>query len=193
MPARDHEITQLLQAWNDGDIRARDQLIPLVFDDLRRIAQQHFERELPGHTLQPTALVNELYVKLQGQRRVQWRNRKEFYAISARMIRRILVDYARKRRAAKRGDGGPKVSFDEAFGISIEEPQLLALDDALKDLEKVDPRGSRVVELHVFAGLKFEEIAELLSVARSTVLRDWKHSKLWLRRHLRRTSTYGEE
>ncbi len=185
MSARDDDITQLLQAWNDGDIQARDQLIPLVFDDLRRIAQQHFDRQNAANTLQPTALVSELYVKLQGQRRVQWRNRKEFYAISARMIRRILVDYARKRRAAKRGDGGPKISFDEAFGISIEEPELLALDDALKDLESIDPRGSRVVELHAFAGLRFDEIAEVLSIARSTALRDWKHARLWLRRHLR--------
>jgi RNA polymerase sigma factor (TIGR02999 family) len=181
----DSEISRLLQAWNVGDTSARDRLIPLVYDDLREIARRHFQREAPGHTLQPTALVHELYGRLKNQRRVQWRNRKEFFAVSANMIRRILVDYARKRRAAKRGDGGPKISFDEALGVGVEEPNLLALDDALKDLEKIDPRGSQVVELHAFGGLSFDEIAEVLGVARSTTLRDWKHARLWLRRHLR--------
>lgn len=185
MSTSSHEVSDLLQAWNDGDTGARDRLMPLVFDELREIARRHYERELPGHTLQPTALVNELYMKLQRQRNVQWRNRKEFFAIAARMIRRILVDYARRRRAAKRGDGGPKISFDEALGLTVKEPILIALDDALEELEKVDPRGSRVVELHAFGGLKFEEIAEILGVARSTVLRDWKHARLWLRRQLR--------
>ncbi len=179
------DISDLLRAWNDGDAGARDRLMPLVFDELREIARWHYDRELPGHTLQPTALVNELYVKLQRQRNVQWRNRKEFFAVSANMIRRILVDHARRRRAAKRGDGGPKISFDEALGLTVREPILLALDDALEDLAKIDPRGSRVVELHAFGGLKFTEIAEILEVARSTVLRDWKHARLWLRRQLR--------
>lgn len=188
MPTRDNEVSQLLQEWNRGDTGARDQLISLVFDDLREIARRHFDREIPGHTLQPTALVNELYVRLKKQRSVQWRNRKEFFAVSAKMIRRILVDHARKRRAAKRGDGGPKVSFDEAFGGVVDDPQLIALDDALQGLEKVDPRGCQVVELHAFGGLSFDEIAEVLKVARSTTLRDWKHAKLWLRRELRGAS-----
>ncbi len=185
MPTTSGDITDLLRAWNDGDEHARDSLMPLVFDDLREIARRHYDREELGHTLQPTALVNELYLKLKGQRSVQWRNRREFFAIAAQMIRRILVDHARSRRAVKRGDGGPKVSFDEAFGLPVVEPSLIALDDALKDLEKVDPRGSRVVELHAFGGLRFDEIAEVIGVARSTVLRDWKHAKLWLRRQLR--------
>ncbi len=184
MSASNHDISDLLRAWNDGETGARDRLMPLVFDQLREIARQHYERESPGHTLQPTALVNELYMKLGRQRNVQWHNRKEFFAIAAKMIRRILVDHARRRRAAKRGDGGPKISFDEALGLTVEEPILIALDDALKDLEKIDPRGSRVVELHAFSGLKFVEIAEVLGVARSTVLRDWKHARLWLRRQL---------
>ncbi len=181
---RDHEVSRLLQDWNNGDTGARDQVISLVFDDLRDIARRHFGREVPGHTLQPTALVNELYVRLKKQRSVQWRNRKEFFAVSAKMIRRILVDHARKRGAAKRGDGGPKISFDEALGGLVDEPRLIALDDALMALEKVDPRGSQVVELHAFGGLNFDEIAEILKVARSTTLRDWKHAKLWLRREL---------
>ncbi len=179
------DVSRLLQAWNDGDTEARDQLMPLVFDDLREIAQRHYRREGSGHTLQPTALVNELYMKLKGQRGVQWRSRREFFAVSANMIRRILVDHARKRQAVKRGEEAPKISFDEAFGLTMKEPMLIALDDALKALEQVDPRGSRVVELHAFGGLRFEEIAETLEVARSTVFRDWKHAKLWLRRELR--------
>ena len=178
------EVSRLLQAWNEGDSQARDRLIPLVFEDLKEIARKYYDRERPGHTLQPTALVTELYLKLKEQRRVQWRNRQEFFAVSASLIRRILVDHARKHQAAKRGDGGPKISFEEAFGWIVEEPHLIALDDALQDLEKADPRGSRVVELHVFGGLKFEEIVEVLGIGRSTVLRDWKHARLWLRRHL---------
>ena len=193
MPSQDHEVSRLLQGWNDGDTGDRDQLMSLVFDDLRAIARRHFDRELPGHTLQPTALVNELYMRLKKQRSVQWRNRQEFFAVAAKMIRRILVDHARKRSAVKRGDGGPKISFDEAFGGVMDEPQLIALDDALKGLEKVDPRGSQVVELHAFGGLSFDEIAEVLQVARSTTLRDWKHARLWLRRELRGPVPEGPE
>jgi RNA polymerase sigma factor (TIGR02999 family) len=178
------EVSRLLQAWNDGDSRARDRLIPLVFDDLKRIARKYYDRERPDHTLQPTALVAELYLRLKNQRRVQWRNRQEFFAVSSGLIRRILVDHARRHQAAKRGDGGPKISFEEALGCTVDEPHLIALDDALGDLEKVDPRGSKVVELHAFGGLKFEEIAEILEVGRSTVMRDWKHARLWLRRQL---------
>lgn len=185
MPTSSHDISDLLHAWNDGDAGARDRLMPLVFDDLREIARRHYEREGPGHTLRPTALVNELYLRLERQRTVQWRDRRQFFAVAASLIRRILVDHARRRQAAKRRDGGPKISFEEALGLTVEEPILVALDDALEDLAKVDPRGSRVVELHAFGGLKFEEIAESLGVARSTALRDWKHAKLWLRRQLR--------
>lgn len=185
MPSSSHDISNLLRAWNDGDAGARDRLMPLVFDDLREIARRYYERESPGHTLRPTALVNELYLKLERQKTVQWRDRRQFFAVAASLIRRILVDHARRRHAAKRGDGGPKICFDEALGLTVEEPILIALDDALEDLEKLDPRGSRVVELHAFGGLRFDEIAEILGVARSTALRDWKHARLWLRRQLR--------
>lgn len=187
MPDSPSEVTRLLKAWSDGDTDARDQLIPLVVDELRRIARYQLERESPGHTLQPTAIVNELYLKLVDQRSVQWKNRHDFFAIAAKLIRRILVDHARKRRAAKRGSGEVKVAFDEALGLPEgRDPSLIALDDAMEGLEKVDPRGNRVVELHVFAGLKFEEIADVLEVSRSTVIRDWNHARLWLRRELTR-------
>ncbi len=179
------EITRLLNAWGDGDSDARDRLIPLVFDDLRQIARRQFEREKPGHTLQPTAIVNELYLKLLHQRQVNWESRRDFFAVSAELIRRILVDHARKRQAKKRGGDGPKIALDEALGVSGEpDPALIALDDALESLAELDPRGSRVVELRIFAGLTLEEIAEILQVARSTVIRDWNHATLWLRREL---------
>jgi len=187
MPTTRSEVTRLLQAWSGGDSEARDQLIPLVFDELRHIARRQLKLEKPGHTLQPTALVHELYVKLVDQKRVQWESRRDFFAVAAQLIRRILVDYARKRHAAKRGSGGPKISLDEALGLpDVRDPNLIALDDALQALEQVDPRGSRIVELHVFAGLKLEEIAEVLKISRSTVIRDWNHAKLWLRRELSR-------
>ncbi len=186
MPIPPSDITELLQAWNSGDLSARDRLIPLVADELRAIARQHYQKERPDHTLQPTALVNELYLKLTGQRNVHWRNRKQFFAVASKLIRRILVDYARKRGAAKRGSDEPKISFDELSLPAMEEPALLELDDGLKDLEMIDPRGASVVELHIFGGLTFVEIADVIEVSRPTVMRDWKHARLWLRRHLRR-------
>ncbi|HEX9736375.1 MAG TPA: sigma-70 family RNA polymerase sigma factor [Thermoanaerobaculia bacterium] len=187
MPVSQSEITRLLKAWSDGETDARDQLIPLVVDELRRIARYQLDRENPGHTLQPTAIVNELYLKLVDQKSVQWNNRRDFFAIAAKLIRRILVDHARKRRAAKRGSGEVKVAFDEALGLPEgRDPSLIALDDGMDCLARIDPRGSRVVELHVFAGLKFEEIAEVLAISRSTVIRDWNHARLWLRRELTR-------
>lgn len=183
------EVTRLLHAWSEGDTDARDRLIPLVFDELRRIARRQLDRERPNHTLEPTALVNELYLRLVDQRNVHWESRRDFFAVSAALIRRVLVDYARRRNAAKRGaGGGPKISLDEAIGLPVtDDPTLLALDDALKDLEAIDPRGSRIVELHVFTGLGHDEIAEVLGISRSTVIRDWSHAKLWLRRELDRT------
>ncbi len=185
MTSAKSEVTALLQAWSDGDEEARDRLIPLVLEDLRRIARRQLALEKPGHTLQPTALINELYIRLVDQKRVRLESRRDFFAVAAGLIRRILVDHARRRRAAKRGSGGPKISFDEELGLAApQDPELLALDDALKDLEKVDRRGSRVVELHIFAGLGHDDIAAVLGLSRSTVIRDWNHAKLWLRRQL---------
>ena len=181
----DPDISRLLSSWSDGDAAARDALIPLVFDELRGIAQRQYQMERSDHTLQPTAIVNELYMRLAAQKRVQWRHRREFFAVAARLIRRILVDHARRRRASKRGDGEPKIVFDEALGLPVmEDPMLLALDHALRSLAGVDARGARIVELHAFTGLTFEEIAEVVEVSRATVMRDWKHARLWLRRAL---------
>lgn len=179
------EISRLLGAWSEGDLAARDELIPLVFNDLRAIARRQYEMEPSGHTLQPTAVVNELYMRLAAQKHVRWQHRREFFAFSSKLIRRILVDHARRRQAIKRGQGEPKLSFDDKIEIPMmKDPMLLALDDALERLATVDERGSRVVELHVFGGLQFLEIAELLEISRATVMRDWKHARLWLRRQL---------
>lgn len=186
MESADHEISELLCAWSDGDLDARERLLPLVYDELRAIAGHQFGMEPAGHTLQPTAVVNELYLRLAAQKRVQWRHRRQFFGVASKLIRRILVDHARKRRAARRGHGIPRVSFDEALGVAeLDDTMLLGLDEALEGLARADPRGAQVVELHAFGGLTFEEIAEVLRVGRATVLRDWKHARLWLRRYLK--------
>ncbi|MEM1204624.1 MAG: ECF-type sigma factor [Acidobacteriota bacterium] len=188
------DVSRLLLDWSDGDADARDQLMPLVFDELHAIAKHQYDMERPGHTLQPTALVGELYLRLQRQNQVKWHNRREFFAVAARLIRRILVDHARKRQAVKRGSGGPKVVFDEALGLpSLPALALVALDDAIEDLCKVDERGGQVVELHAFGGLTFDEIAETLGVGRATVLRDWRHARLWLRRYLSHVSPQDDD
>lgn len=181
----DSDISRLLTSWTDGDVSARDQLMPLVFDELRVIARRQYQGERAGHTLQPTAIVNELYMRLASQKKVQWRHRREFFSVAARLVRRILVDHARKRTASKRGDGEPRVVFDEALGLpALQDPMMVALDECLNELAEIDERGARIVELHAFTGLTFDEISELLDVSRATVMRDWKHSRLWLRRAL---------
>ncbi len=185
MESHDAEISRLLSAWSDGDVGARDRLIPLVFDELRAIARRQLRRERVGHTLQPTAIVNELYLRLVAQQKVQWRHRSEFYGVASTLVRRILVDHTRKRQAVRRGQAAPMASFEEALGVPIpEDSSILDLDEALEALGQVDPRGAKVVELHAFGGLSFEEIAEVLKVGRATALRDWSHARLWLRRYL---------
>ncbi len=182
-----HQVTDLLVEWSEGNVEALEQLMPLVFDELRKLARSHFQRESEGHTLQPTALVNEVYMKLIDQRKVQWENRSQFYAFAALLMRRILVDHAKGRRAAKRGGHVQKLSLDEALGVP--EPvdlDVLALDDALSALAEIDPRQARVVELRYFAGLTLEEIAEVLGVSATTVKRDWRTARLWLYREMRR-------
>lgn len=179
------DISRLLNAWCEGDLAARDELMPLVFDDLRAIARRQYELEPSGHTLQPTAVVNELYMRLANQKQVRWQHRREFFAFSSNLIRRILVDHARKRQALKRGQGAVKLQFDDALEVpAMEDPMLIALDRALQNLAEVDPRGSRVVELHIFGGLQLDEIPKILEISRATVMRDWKHARLWLRRQL---------
>jgi RNA polymerase sigma-70 factor (ECF subfamily) len=174
-------VTQLLAAWSGGDQAALDQLVPLVHEELRRIARAHMRWERQAHTLQTTALVNEAYLRLVDQRKVRWQNRAHFFAIAAQLMRRILVDYARGRQYQKRGGGALQVSLAEAESLSNERsPDLVALDEALADLAEIDPRRSRVVELKFFGGLNIEETAEVLKVSPTTVERDWTIAKAWL-------------
>lgn len=187
MRPTDSEITRLLQDWNDGDPEALDRLLPLIVDDVREIARRCFRRESPAHTLQPTALVNEVYLKLTKLRTVQWRNRAHFLGEMARMMRRLLVDHARRRQSAKRGAGAPKVPLDDTIlKAPIRASELVALDDALETLAILHPRQHRVVELRFFIGLTLDDVAELLGVVRSTVISDWKNARVWLMRELSR-------
>jgi RNA polymerase sigma-70 factor (ECF subfamily) len=182
------EVTQLLVAWSKGDKAALDQLMPLVYRELHRLARRHLGRENTGHTLQTTALVNEAYLRLVGQKESQWQNRAHFFAIAAQMMRRILVDYARSRHYAKRGGGAPKVSFDEIMVVSGRRAaDVVALDEALTTLGELDQRKSRMVELRFFGGLSIEETAEVLGVSPGTIRRDWTLTKAWLQREINST------
>jgi RNA polymerase sigma-70 factor (ECF subfamily) len=177
----------LLLAWGRGDIRAFDQLVPLVHAELRRLARRYMGQERAGHTLQATALVNEAYLRLIEVKHVQWQNRAHFFAMSARVMRRILVDFARARGQEKRGGGARKVTLNEALVVSPESGRdLVALDGALRALEVVHPRKSQVVEMRFFGGLSIDETAEALHVSPDTVKRDWRFAKLWLLRELSR-------
>ncbi len=186
------EVSQLLQAWNDGDESALDKLMPIVYDELHRMARYYMAREAPGHTLQTTALVNEAYLRLVDASHTNFQNRIHFFAVCAQAMRRILADWARSRQALKRGGRTPAVHLDEALDAA-ETPDLdfAALDDALNSLAKVDPRKSRVVELRFFGGLNLEETAEVLKVSSDTVMRDWKMAKSWLRLELSGESLNG--
>jgi RNA polymerase sigma-70 factor (ECF subfamily) len=177
------QVTQLLVAWGGGDQAARDELMPLVYEELRRLAHQCIRRERPGHTLQTSALLNEAYLRLVDQKNIQWQDRAHFFGIAARLMRQVLVDYARKRRYAKRGGDAHRVSLDEAMIVSEERAaDVVALDDALKGLAEIDPRQSQIVELRFFGGLSIDETAEVLGVSPGTVMRDWTLAKAWLRR-----------
>ena len=180
------EITRLLDRWSGGDAGALAELMPLVVQDLRGIAGRQLAAETPGHTLQPTALVNELYLRLVGKRTVSWRNKSQFFAFVAHMMRRILVDHARGRRSAKRGSGAVRLSLDESTRLprTDQDPDLLALDEALKTLEAVDPRQSRLVEMRYFTGLSIKEVAAVEGISPTTVKREWRTAKLWLYREL---------
>ncbi|MGE0883909.1 MAG: sigma-70 family RNA polymerase sigma factor [Blastocatellales bacterium] len=181
------EITQLLLAWGGGDQAALDRLMPLVHGELRKLAKRYMNRQRPGHTLQTTDLVNEAYLRLIDSSQVQWQNRAHFFAISAQLMRRILVDFARARQNLKRGGNAQRVTFDEALEISSERgADLIALDDALKTLEKLNPRQSQIVELRYFGGLSEEETAEVLKLSARTVRRDWSLARTWLYRELSR-------
>lgn len=174
-------ITQLLDQWGHGDEEALAQLMPLVYEELTSLAASYLRRERVGHTLQTVDLVNEAYLRLAGQDRMQWKNRAQFFGISAQMMRRILVNHAKKYLYAKHGGGARKLELDEVLNFSVEQsPELVALDDALTELATFDPRQARIVELRFFAGLTSEEIAEVLGISVPTVTRDWRTAKAWL-------------
>lgn len=180
-----HAVTQLLVEWGNGDRQALEKLTPLVYQELKRLAARHLRRERREHTLQSTALVHEAWLRLIDQNHVHWQNRAQFFGIAAEMIRRILIDHARNRQAAKRGDGAIKLSLDDALATpNRRDFDLVALDDALGDLGKLDPKQGKLVELRFFAGLSIEESAEVLGVSPATVKREWAVAKAWLYREL---------
>ena len=182
-------ITQLLVDWGKGDRVALEKLMPLVYSELRRLASNYLRRERVGHTLQPTALVNEAYLKLIDQRNAKWQNRAHFFGISAQLMRRILVDHARRLRYAKRGGTARRVSLDEAMIVGEERSEeVLMLDDALSNLSRIDSRRCQVVELRYFAGLSNREIAAVLNISENTVMRDWNLARAWLYQQLGGTS-----
>ena len=187
-----HEVTRLLVEWSHGDRRALEDLMPLVYSELRKVAGRYLRRERTGHTLQCTALVNEAYLRLIDQHSVQWKNRAHFFGVAAEMIRRILVDYARSQHAQKRGADAPKISLDDAFGVGQERDlDLVALDEVLSRLNTIDERQSRVVELRFFAGLSVEETAEIMEISPATVKREWVTAKAWLFRELTGKAAHG--
>jgi len=176
-------ITQLLIEWRDGDETTLTWLIPLVYDELHRMAHHYMRRERPGHTLQTTALVNEAYIRLVDHKGMRWQNRAHFYAVAAQAMRRILVDHARSRDCAKRGGGANMVGLEEAATVvQRQAADLVALDDALSELAALDPRKSQIVEMRYFGGMSVEETAEVLRVSPVTVMRDWSTAKAWLLR-----------
>ena len=179
------EVTQLLGQWKSGDRQALDKLMPIVYEELRRMAHRHMAHERAGHTLQATALVNEVYLKLKDKRAGEWQSRAQFFAVAAQIMRFILVDYARRHARAKRGGGAHRVTLDEAMLVSQDKAgELLALDEALQKLEQFDKRKSQIAVLRFFSGLTVEETAEALSISVETVTRDWRLARAWLQNEL---------
>jgi RNA polymerase sigma factor (TIGR02999 family) len=185
MTTSPQQVTQLLVNWSNGDQAARDRLMPLVYDELHRLAHQYMKRESPGHTLQTSALVNEAFVKLVDQTNVRWQNRSHFFGIAAQLMRRILVDHARSRQTAKRGGGARPVSFDDALLVSDERSaEVVAVHEALERLAVFDSRKAQIVELRFFGGLSIDETAKVLGVSPGTVMRDWTLAKAWLHKEI---------
>jgi RNA polymerase sigma factor (TIGR02999 family) len=185
-PASSTRVSKLLLNWGQGDQAAREALIPLVYDELRRLARRHLRRERPGHTLQSAALVNEAYLRLIRQDQPQWQNRAHFFGVAAQLMRHILVDHARNRLAGKRGAGAPRLSLDSQIALPRQrEVDLVALDDALNQLAALDEQQSRVVELRFFGGLSIEETAVALDVSPATVKREWATARAWLQREMK--------
>ncbi len=178
-------VSRLLQAWGRGDLQARDDLVPVVYRELRRRAGAYLRRERQDHTLQPTALVHEAFMRLVGQERVAWQNRAHFFAIASQTMRRILVDYAREHQAAKRPGAGVKVMLDDRIGAAQPRAcEFIALDQALVELTRIDPRQGQIVELRYFGGLSEQEVGEVLSISRATVTREWQTARAWLYRRM---------
>ncbi len=191
-PTSTHEVTQLLKAWTTGDEQALEKLTPLVYEQLHRAAQHYMAGQRSGHILQATALVNEVYLQLIDCGQMNWQDRAHFFAMSAHLMRRILIDFARSRGSQKRGGGALQISLDEAPSVGSEpDPNLVALDDALKALAAVDERESKVVELRFFGGLSVKETAEVLKVSEETVQRDWRLAKMWLLREMSKGNPGG--
>jgi len=185
LPTTPEEVTQLLLDWSAGNQAALDKLMPLVYRELRKMAHNYLNRERRGHTLQTTELVHEAYVRLVDQKRVQWQNRAHFYGVAAQLMRRILVDRARHHKRAKRGGGAPMVSLNQNIAeTKAPAVDLLALDEALDELAKLDQRKARIIELRFFGGLEVDETAKFLNISSITVMRDWKLAKAWLHRAL---------
>ena len=186
-PTREPDVTTLLRDWCHGNQQVKEELFELVYDSLRKLARAHLRRERADHTLQPTALVNEAYMRLVDQTRIEWQNRAQFLGIASQMMRRILVDHARAKNAERRGGGVPNVTFTDALGKIESDDQLLRLHDALDVLAKVDPAAAKVIELRYFGGLTIEETAEVTGTSASTVKREWLAARTWLYRELSRT------
>jgi len=180
-----HQLTQLLEAWSDGEEEALEKLAPLVHAELYRLAKRYMSRERPNHLLQTSALINEAYVRLIDWKAVRWQNRAHFFGVAAQMMRRILVDFARRRPRAEKDQEAVQLSLDEALTVTTErDPDLLALDEALKSLATIDERKSRIVELRFFGGLSVDETAEVMKLSTITVIREWNKAKAWLYREL---------
>jgi RNA polymerase sigma factor (TIGR02999 family) len=187
------DVTQMLAEWRNGDPGAFDRLMPVIYGELRRLAHNYMKRQPPGHTLQTSALVNEAYLRLAGQREVDWQNRAHFFAIAARIMRSLLIDHLRSRRFAKRGGGARRVSLDEVALISDQRSEeLLALDQALTGLSAIDERKARIVELRYFSGLSVEETAEVMGLSAITIKREWLKAKAWLYRELSPDDCYED-
>jgi RNA polymerase sigma-70 factor (ECF subfamily) len=184
------DISELLRRWSSGDQSSLEKLTPIVYDELRRLARRYMRGERPGHSLQTTALVNEAYTRLVDYKRMQWQDRAHFFAVSAQLMRRILVEHAR-RHNVKRGGGIPHVSLDETAVVNGKSSDLVALDDALDSLARIDPRKVQVVEMRFFGGLSVEETAEILKISAVTVKRDWRAARAWLYRELSGENTDG--
>ena len=189
-PASSSQVSKLLVNWRRGDQGAREALIPLVYNELRRLARLHLRRERPDHTLQSAALVHEAYLRLIRQDQPQWQNRAHFFGVAAQLMRHILVDHARNRAAAKRGAGAPRLSLDEEVALpQARDVDIVALDDALNQLAALDPQQSRVVELRFFGGLSIEETSVVLGISPATVKREWATARAWLQREMKNKDT----